>query len=60
MCWKEIGLRAENKLTILDAIVNIIEELIWSFKKNKNLHFDNIYMSFKTMRTVVGGTTGIC
>ena len=25
MCWKEIGLHAQNSLTISDAIVNIIE-----------------------------------
>ena len=40
MCWKEIGLRAQKLLTILDAIVNISGEgPIWSYNISKNLQF---------------------
>ena len=43
-CSKEIGMHAfRNLLSILDAIVNIIEELLGSFDNLENLHFDNEY-----------------
>ena len=41
MCLKEVGLRAQNTLTILDPIVNAIEGgAISPFDEHENLHFD--------------------
>ena len=49
MCSKENGLRAQNLITILGSIVNIIGgEPIWPFNEHENLHFDDewdIHMS---------------
>ena len=48
MCWKEIELRAQHLLTILDIIVNIIRWNYATFINTENLHFDNeqeIHMS---------------
>ena len=50
MCWKEIGLLAQNLLAILDAIVNIIGGPVWTLNDSENLHFDNendMHMSSK-------------
>ena len=38
MFLKEIGLRAQNMLIILDSIVNMIEESIWPLNEHKNFH----------------------
>ena len=39
---KEIELCAHNMITILDSIVNIIEEaLLWPLIEHENLHFDH-------------------
>ena len=49
MSLKENGLPAQNMITVLGSIVNIIAgELIWPFNEHENLHFDNewnIHMS---------------
>ena len=47
MCLEEIGLRAQNLLTILGSVVNISEGgggrggPIWPLNGHNNLHFDN-------------------
>jgi hypothetical protein len=41
MCLKEIGLCAQNMLTILGLIVNMIGGLIWPFNEHKDLNFDD-------------------
>ena len=42
MCSKEMGLCAQNMITILCLLANILEgDLIWPFIEHKNLHFDN-------------------
>ena len=42
ICFEEIRLRAQNLLTILGSIVNIIGGgSIWSFKKKENFRFDD-------------------
>jgi hypothetical protein len=40
MCSKEVGLLAQNMLTILDSTVHIIGEPTWPFDDHKKLHFD--------------------
>ena len=41
MCLKRVRLHAQNMITILGSIVNIIGRHIWPFNEHKNLHFDN-------------------
>ena len=41
MCSKKIGLRAQNMITILDSIINIIGRIYMTRDEHKNLHFDN-------------------
>ena len=42
MCLKEMALCAQNMLTILGSIVNIIGgTYIWPCDEHKNLHFDD-------------------
>ena len=40
ICLKEMGRRAQNTLTILSSMVNMIVRPTLSFTKQKNLHFD--------------------
>ena len=42
MCLEEIGLRAQNLLTILGSIVNTIEEPIWSCYGSLSVDFDHL------------------
>jgi hypothetical protein len=40
LCLKEIGLRAQNMLTILDSLTsNIIEGPMYSTRESTNIHF---------------------
>ena len=53
VCLKESELHAQNLITILGSIVNIMGRRIWPFNEdeNENLHFDDeqdIYMSSKS------------
>ena len=41
MCLEEIELRAQNMLTILVLMFNMIEGPIWPLNEHKNIHFDN-------------------
>jgi hypothetical protein len=50
MCSKEIGLHAQNALTILDSTVTMIRETYMTICEHKNRHFHNeeeIHMSSK-------------
>lgn len=52
ICWKDIDLCAQNMLTILDTMVNIIGGgAIWSLTIVEDLHFEDeedVHMSSKT------------
>ena len=39
--FKDIGLYAQNMLTILGSIVNKLDKPIWPLNEHKILHFDN-------------------
>ena len=41
MCLDDIALRAQNMVSILGAIVNIIEGPIRPFNEHENVQFDN-------------------
>jgi hypothetical protein len=41
MCSKEIGLHAQNALTILDSTVTMIRETYMTICEHKNRHFHN-------------------
>jgi hypothetical protein len=41
ICLKEIGLRVQHLLTVVDLIINVKWGIARAFNELKNIHFDN-------------------